>query len=64
MKLPSVKKSFANRLTMWITLTLLIVMIIITLVVSVLVKKGMTKEAEKRYQEAVERTNEGIGRLL
>ena len=64
MNLPSVKKSFANRLTMWITVTLLIVMLIITLVVSVLVKKGMTKEAEKRYQEAVERTNEGIGRLL
>ena len=64
MKLPSVKKSFANRLTMWITVTLLIVMLIITLVVSVLVKMGMTKEAEKRYQEAVERTNEGIGRLL
>ena len=64
MKHPSVKKSFAKRLTMWITVTLLIVMLVITLVVSVLVKKAMTDEAEKRYQEAVERTNESISRLL
>ena len=49
---------------MWITITLLIAMILITVVISFLVKRGMTNEAEKRYQEAVERTNESIGRLL
>ena len=49
---------------MWITITLLIVMFVITCVISILVKRGMTVEAEKRYQEAVERTNESIGRLL
>ena len=49
---------------MWITVTLLIVMFVITLIVSALVKKAMTDEAEKRYQEAVERTNESISRLL
>ena len=61
---PKVKRSFAERLTMWITITLLIVMFVITCVISILVKRGMTVEAEKRYQEAVERTNESIGRLL
>ena len=64
MKHPSVKKSFANRLTMWITVTLLLVMVVITLIVSAVVKKAMTDEAERRYQEAVERTNESISRLL
>ena len=56
--------SFAHRLTIWITVSLLTVMILITAVLSFLVKKGMTEEADKRYQEAVERTNESISRLL
>ena len=64
MRYPRVKHSFAGRLTAWITITLLVVMLLITGVVSFLVKRGMTVEAEKRYQEAVGRMNERIGRLL
>ena len=57
-------RSFASRMTRWVTLTVLVVMVLITWMIYNISKEAMAVEASERYQGMMTRTNLSVNNEL